>query len=68
MFPGVLVTPGYMGSFILRQRSDQCLLFGSGILYHRATVQDPVFQGVCFFPIFFFLPLRRKGFAILCYF
>ena len=52
MFPGVLVTPGYVGSFILHQRSDQCLLLWLGDSLPQSYHARPSFSDY-FFSIFF---------------
>lgn len=48
VFSGVLVTPGYVGSLILHQRSDQCPLLWLGDSLPQSYDTDPLL----FFPIF----------------
>ena len=54
MVPGVLVTPGNVGSFILHQKSDQCLLLWLRDSLPQSYHARPSFSGCLFFFLFYF--------------
>ena len=58
VFSGVLVTPRYVGSLILHQRSDQCLLLWLGDSSPQSYDARPSFSD--FFSFFFFPSIEEE--------